>query len=344
MTPAVLWPAVVVLLSTAAAPPPKHSAAPILRLRRTIPLPGAEGWDGLTIDPVAQRLYVTRSTKVVVVDLKSEVVVGEVGDTPGVRAIALAPDLGRGFTSNGGADDVTIFDMEKLSVLGRVSVGKGPEAIVYDPFSRSVFAFNGETGDVTAIDAAQSKALGSVALGGKPGAAVSDGKGRLFVNVADKNEIVALDSSALAVTSRWPLAACEAPTGLALDRTRRRLFVGCRNRVMTVVDADSGKVIATLAIGRGPGAVAVDEARGLAFASTDDGTLTVVKEEKSGGLAVVENTLTRPGSGTLALDPRAHRIYVAACSFGPRPDATKEAPHPPAPIIPGTFTILVYAR
>jgi DNA-binding beta-propeller fold protein YncE len=279
-----------------------------------------------------------------VLDVESEKIVGEIPDTPGVRGVAVAPEARRGFTSNGDGDSVTIFDTEKLSVLGQVAVGKRPDAILYDPVSRSVFAFGAEGEDVTAIDAVRGEAAGSVALGGKPSAAASDGRGRLFVSLADKNELLALATAPLAVTSRWPLGACETPTGLAVDRTRRRVFVGCQNRILAVVDSDSGAVIATLAIGHGPGAMAVDEARGLAFAATNDGTLTVVREEKSGGLSVVENTVTRPGSGTLALDPRTHRIYVPTCRFGAPPEPTKEQPHPAAPPVPGTFTIFVYAH
>jgi len=344
MTSAVVLALVAALVSAGAPPPPRAAGAPVLRLRRTIPLPGNEGWDGLTMDSAGHRLYITRQSRVVVLDVESERIVGEIAGTPGVHGVALAAEFDRGFTSNGDADTVTVFDMKTLATTGTVAVGKGPEAIVYDSPSKRALAFAGEGQDVTAIDAAQGRALGSVALGGRPKAAVADGRGRLFVTLADKNELVALDPVALAVTARWPVSPCETPTGLAVDPRKRRLFVGCQNRLMAVVDADSGKVTATLPIGRGPAATAFDEARGLVFASTPDGALTVAKEDEAVGFVVVENTLTRPGSRTLALDPRSRRLYVPACRFGASPLPTKEQPHPPAPMVPGTLTILVFAR
>ena len=314
------------------------------RLHRTIALPGNERWDYLAVDPEARRLYVTRDERVVVLDLATEKVVGEVTGTPGVHGVALATELKRGFASNGRSDSVTIFDLERLTVLDQVPVGKQPDAILYDPFARRVFAFSGGSASATAILAADGSVAGTVDLGGRPEFGVSDGKGAVFVNIEDKNEVVAFDSRDLKVRSRWPLAPCETPTGLAMDRTKRRLFVGCRSQVMAVLDADSGKLLATLPIGKGVDGVAFDEAGGLAFASNGDGTLTVVGEDAPGHFVVKEAVTTLPGARTLALDPKAHRIYLATAQFGPAPPATPESPRAGRPMLPGTFVILVLGR
>jgi DNA-binding beta-propeller fold protein YncE len=314
------------------------------RLHRTVPLPGNEGWDTLTVDSEARRLYVTRGQRVVVLDLAREKVVGEIPGTAGVHGVALAKELKRGFASDGGSDTVTVFDMEKLTVLGQVPVGKGPDAILYDPFSRRVFVFGGESGSATAIEAADSKVAGSVELGGKPEFGVSDEKGTIYVNVEDTNEVVAFGSRDLAVRSRWPLAPCERPTGLAIDKAGGRLFVGCRSQLLAALDTGTGKVLATLPIGRGVDGVAFDDRRRLAFAATGDGALTVVREDTPGHFVVVENATTLPGARTLALDPRTHRIYLATAEFGRPPKPTPEDPRPRGPMVPGSFVILVVGK
>jgi DNA-binding beta-propeller fold protein YncE len=323
---------------------PKPKAPPEeYRLHRTIPLPGNEGWDYLTLDSEARRLYVTRGDRVVVLDLAREKVIGEIPGT-GVHGVALARELRRGFASAGGSDSVILFDLDKLTVLGQVSVGKGPDAILYDPFSRRVFVFGGESKSATAIEAADGKLAGTVDLAGKPEFGVSDGKGTIYVNIGDTNEVVAFGSRDLEVRSRWPLAPCERPTGLAIDRARGRLFVGCRSQRLAVLDTAGGKVLATLPIGRGVDGVAFDAMRGLAFASTGDGALTVVREDAPGHFVVVENATTLPGARTLALDPRTHRIYLPTAAFGPPPKATPEDPRPRGPMVPGSFVILVVGK
>jgi DNA-binding beta-propeller fold protein YncE len=226
-------------------------AASGYQLIKKIPLGGEGGWDYLTFDPSSGRLFIARATHVVVLDPASGKVVGDIPDTTGVHGIALAPELGRGFTSNGRAGTVTIFDLKTLSKLGHVNAGQNPDAIVYDPARKHVFAMNGRSHDSTAIEAATGKVAGTVALDGKPEFAVADGRGRVYVNLEDKSQILALDSQKLAVIARWPLAPCEGPSGLAMDTEHRRLFSGCSNKLMAVVDADSGKVITTLPIGKG---------------------------------------------------------------------------------------------
>ena len=316
-------------------------AAPGYRLLKTVPLGGEGGWDYLTLDAEARRLYVSRGSHVVVLDADSLAPVGEIPDTPGVHGVALAKELGRGFTSNGRAATATIFELATLRVLGQVKTGGNPDAILYDGVSHRVFTFNGASGDATAFDGATGGVAGTVALGGRPEFAVADGHGQVFVNLEDKAELLRLDAKDLAVRSRWPLAPCEEPTGLALDAEHRRLFVGCGNRLMAVVDADGGHVVATLPIGRGVDATAFDAARGLAFSSNGEGTLTVVREESPDRFRVAETVTTQPGARTMALDPKTHRIFLATARFGPPPPPSPDHPHPRGGILPGTFMILL---
>ncbi len=316
-------------------------AASGYHLLKKIPLGGEGGWDYLTFDPGSGRLFIAHATHVIVLDPASGKVVGEIPDTPGVHGIALAPELGKGFISNGRAGTVTIFDLKTLSTMGHVTAGQNPDAIVYDPASKRVFAMNGRSHDATAIDAATARVAGTIALDGKPEFAVADGRGRIYVNLEDKSQLLALDSQKLAVTARWPLAPCEEPTGLAIDTEHRRLFSGCSNKLMAVVDADSGKVITTLPIGSGVDATAFDPRLQYAYASNGEGTLTVIHEDAPDTFTVVDNVPTQRGARTMALNPSTHQVYLATAEFGPRPPATPEQPHPRPAILPNTFVVLV---
>ena len=307
-------------------------------------LGGEGGWDYLTADSDARRLYISRATHVIVLDADSGKTVGDIPDTPGVHGIALAPELGRGFTSNGREGTVSIFDIETLATSNKVKVGENPDAILYDPSTKRVFTFNGRSQDSTAIDAASGKVLGTIKLDGKPEFAASDAKGELFVNIEDKSELVAIDPNKLEVKAKWPLAPCTEPSGLAIDRKNRRLFVGCDNKMMAVVDADSGKVLATPAIGEGVDATGFDPATGLAFASCGEGVLTVVKEESPDKFSVAENVPTQPGARTIALDTKTHNVFVVTAKFGPPPAPTADNPHPRRSIVPDTFVVLVISK
>jgi outer membrane protein assembly factor BamB len=223
-------------------------------------------------------------------------------------------------------------------------VGENPDAILYDPATKRVFTFNGRSQDSTAIDAATGKVLGTIKLDGKPEFAASDAKGKIFVNIEDKSELTAIDPSKLEVTAKWPLAPCEEPSGLSIDRKNRRLFVGCGNKMMAVVDADSGKVLATPAIGDGVDATTFDAETGLAFASCGEGVLTVVKEESPDKFSVAENVPTQPGARTLALDAKTHNIFVVTAQFGPPPAATPDNPHPRRSVVPDSFVALVVGK
>jgi DNA-binding beta-propeller fold protein YncE len=312
---------------------------------RSIALGGEGGWDYLTVDPAAHRLYVSHATRVQVIDTETNAVVGEIPGTEGVHGIALAAELGRGFTSNGRAGTVTVFDLATLAVLDTVKVtGENPDAIAYEPTTRRVFTFNGRGSNATAIDAATAKVVGTLPLAGKPEFAVADGKGRMYVNIEDKGALVAFDAAALTVTATWSLAPCEEPSGLAIDREHRRLFAGCGNKLMAVVDGDSGKVLTTLPIGAGVDANAFDPATGFAFASNGEGTLTVVHEDAPEKFTLVGNLTTKRGARTMALDATTHRIYLATAQFGPPPSPTPERPRPRPSIVAGTFEVLVLER
>ncbi len=306
---------------------------------------GGDGfWDYLIADGSAGRVYVSHGTEVDVVDTKSGAVAGKLDGLKGVHGIALAPEFGRGFISNGQAGTVTIFDLKTLQKIGDdVPAGKNPDAIVYDPASKRVFAFNGRSSDATAIDAEKGTVAGTVQLEGKPEFAAADGAGHVYVNIEDKSMIFDIDSRKLAVEHRWPLAPCEEPSGMAMDAAHRRLFSGCGNQMMAITDADTGHVIATPAIGRGVDATAFDPGTGLVFNSCGEGVLTVIHEDAPGKFTLVENAKTQPGARTMALDTHTHHIYLSIAEFEPAP--------PPAPgqrprrkIVPGTFGLLEFAR
>ena len=319
-------------------------SAPGYHLVKTYKLGGEGGWDYLTLDPDARRLYISRATHVIVLDVDSGKTVGDITDTPGVHGIALAPGLGRGFTSNGREGTVSIFDLKTLKTLNKVKVGDNPDAILYDPATKRVFTFNGKSSDATAIDAEKGAVVGTVKLEGKPEFAVTDDKGGVFVNLEDKSQLLALDPDKMTVKSRWPLAPCEEPSGLAIDRKNRRLFAGCDNTVMAIVDADSGKVITTLPIGGGVDATAYDDETKLAFASCGEGVLTVVREESPDKFSAAENAKTEPRARTMALDPKTHQVYLVTAKFGPAPAPTADQPHPRPPVLPDSFVVLVMGK
>jgi YVTN family beta-propeller protein len=328
--------------ATSAAP---ATGASGYHLLKKIKLGGEGFWDYISFDSPTRRLFISRGTKVVVLDVDSEKVVGEIPDTPGVHGIALVPDRANGFTSNGQAGTVSIFDLKTLQVVGHAQADKNPDAIIYDPASKRVFAMNGRSGDVTAIDVANGSVAGTIAVGGKLEFAVSDGAGHIYVNVEDKSEEVQIDSQKLVVTARWPLAPCKEPSGLAIDVKHRRLFAGCDNKMMAVVDADSGKIVATPAIGDGVDANAFDPATGFAFASNgQSGTLTVVHEDSPDKFSVVEDVPTQHGARTMALDPKTHEVYLVTADFGPPPAPTATNPRPFPTLVPDSFVVLVFGR
>jgi len=306
-----------------------------------IPLEGDSGWDYLFADSVNGQLYVSHGTEVDVVDLASEKPAGKITGMKRIHGIAVANDLNRGYISDGGDDDVIIFDLKSHEVLQKVPAGKNPDGILYDPYSKRVFAFNGRSNDVTAIDAASGKGAGAIALDGKPEFPASDGKGNLYVNIEDKSEIVQIDPQTLKVKKTWSISPCEEPSGLAIDLEARRLFSVCSNNKMAVVNADSGQVITTVAIGNGPDAAAYDPGRKLVFSSNGEGNLTVVRQDGPDKYTVLATVPTERSARTMALNTKTHKIYLSAAQLGAAPEATPDNPHPRPKMVPGSFHVLV---
>ncbi len=322
----------------------KAGSARSYHLLTKFPLGGEGGWDYVTVDSGPGRLYVSRGTRVMVVDAASGNKIGEIADTAGVHGIALAPALRRGYTSNGRSNTVTIFDLNTLKAISQVKTGTNPDAIMFDDASRMVFAFNGRSQDTTVIDAASGTVAATIPLGGKPEFAVADGLGQVFVNIEDKNEITVIDSRSLKVTAHWPLAKCEEPSGLAIDRKNHRLFSGCSNKIMDIVDSTNGRVIDSLPIGQGVDATAFDPDLGFAFSSNGEGTITVIAEESPDKFSVAATIPTQRSARTMALDTATHKIYLPAASFGPMPAPDPAKPRQRPPILPDSFVVLVVGK
>lgn len=323
------------------APPPNPNYHVI---RRDV-LGGTGFWDYLKVDSQARRLYVSHSTHVLVLNADNYKKVGEIRNTQGVHCIDIAPRLGRGFVSDGEASAVTIFDRATLRTIAVVkTTGQGPDALVYDPASERVFTFNGRSGNSTVIDAKTGKVIGTIDLGGRPEFAVSDGHGMIYNNLEDKSEELAINTHTLKIESRWSLTPCEHPSGLAIDRENRRLFVGCHNQMMAILNADTGKVVATVPIGPGVDANRYDPGTHLAFSTNGgNGTLTVVREVTPDRFEVVQNAKTQRGARTMGLDLKTHRIFTVTASFGPMPPRERGQRFRRPRIIPGSFTLLVLA-
>lgn len=314
-------------------------------LNKTFKLGGDGGWDYLTVDVKARRVYISRGSHVMVVDADSGALIGDIPNTNGVHGIAIVPEMNRGFISDGRDNNAMIFDLTTLKVLGTAPTGRNPDAIIYDPVSKRVFTFNGASKDATAIDAKTGSVAGTIPLGGKPEAAVADEKGHIFVNIEDTSEIVQFDAGKLSIINRWKISPGEEPSGLAMDQKHRRLFSVCANKLMVVVNADNGKVITTLPIGAGTDGAGFDPESGFAFSSNGgDGTLTVTHEDTPEKFSVVDNVPTQRRARTMAFDARTHRVYTVSAEFGQPPAPTAEQPRPRAPMVPGSFTLLILSR
>ena len=309
------------------------------KILKEIKIGGEGGWDYLAIDSSARRLYVSHATHVVVVDPDSGKVVGDIPDTPGVHGIALAPALNRGFISNGRGNNVTIFDTKTMKTISQVATtGDNPDDITFEPKSGRVFTFNGRGNNATAIDAKTGMVVGTIAVGGKPEFAVSDDRGHVYANVEDTSEVIEVDAAKAAVTKRYSLAPCMDPSGLAIDVKKRRLFSVCSNRVMAISDPDTGKVIASPAIGAGSDGVVFDPSTGYAISSNGDGTLTIV-QEMGGKYGVVENVATARGARTIALDEKTHNVYLPlADALPPQPGQRRGG------FVPDSFKVIVVGK
>ena len=315
-------------------------------LERVIQIGGEGRWDYLAFDSYAQLLYIPRTNHTQVVAVDTGKTIADIKNTAGVHGVVLVPHRHRGFTSNGEDGSTTIFDSETQDVLARIHTAKGADCIIYDPSSKKVLTFSGKEQSMIPIDAnvnvRSGKADRPVALGGKPEFAVADGEGHVFVNIEDKNEVVAIDTREMRVTAHWSLEKGQEPTGMSMDPATHRLFIGCHNQLLVVMNSDNGDIVTTFPIGTGVDATAFD--RGYVLASCGDGTLTVVKEEDPNRFRLIQNLQTAPGARTMTFDPVLHKIYLVTADMGPAPPATAEHPHPRPTPLPGTFKILVLAR
>jgi DNA-binding beta-propeller fold protein YncE len=314
---------------------------------RTFDVGGEGGWDLLAVDSGSHRLFVSRGTRVMVIDTESGKVVGEVGDTAGVHGVALAPGLNKGFTSNGRAGTVTVFDLTTLKTLQTVKAGQNPDAILFEPVTKTVLAFNGRGKDATVINAQDGVVAGTVAIGGKPELAVADGAGKVYVNSEDTSEVVCIDPKAMKVEKRFPLAPGAEPSGLAIDPTHKRLFAACSNEKLVVLDLETGKVLATPSIGKGVDGAEYDAAGGLVLTSNGEGTLSVIST-KDDKFDVVQTLPTAARAKTLAIDPKTSRVYVPSAEFeapkeNPK-DASGNASRQRPAMKAGSFKIIVVGR
>ncbi len=300
------------------------------------------GWDYLIVDEPTQRLFVSHGMVTQVVDVKNGTLLSTIADTKGVHGIAIANDINKGFISNGKDTSVTIFNLKTLGVITKTKItGLNPDAILYDEFSHRIFVFNGKTANATVIDANTNKVIETIKLEGKPEFSVTDGKGKIYVNIEDKNSITLINSTTLKVEKNWSIAPGEEPTGLALDTKNHRLFAVCGNKLMIVVNAENGKIITTVPIGDGCDGVAFDETTQLIFASNGEGTMTVIKQETENKYNAIQTVSTQKGARTITLNKTNHQLYLPAAEYGETPTATKENPYPRPSIKPNSFVILV---
>jgi YVTN family beta-propeller protein len=303
---------------------------------------GEGGWDYITADAPAHRLYITHAARVEVIDSGSGKPIGAVTGLQGTHGVALDPAGKYGYISDGRANAVVVFDRKTLKIVTSIPAGTNPDGILYEPVTKTIWAFNGRSNNATVIDTKTQKAVATIPLPGRPEFPVADGKGNVYDNIEDKGEIVRLDAATKKVNAEWPLG-CESPSGLAIDLAAHHLFSVCDGKKMAVVDANTGKVLATPEIGDGPDAAAFDPKNKLAFSSNGDGTLTVIDAAKS-SFPVIQNLTTQKGARTMTFDSTNGRTYLPTAQFGPRPAATAETPHPRPAIVPDTFTVLVVGR
>ncbi len=313
------------------------------KLLREIPIGGEGGWDILSIDSSAHRLYLSHATKVVVVDLEKNAIAGEIADTPGVHAFLAVPELNRGFSSNGKEAKASVIDLKTLETISKIETGEGPDAMAYDAKRGELYVFNHKGDSATVIEAKSTRVVATIALGGSPEfGAADEAAGRVYVNLEDKSEVAVIDTAKHEVIARWPLAPGEEPTGLAFDAVHHRLFSACNNKLMTMLDTATGKVVGTTPIGERVDGCVFDAGTQLAFASGGDGTVTIAKEETPEKLSAVQTLPTEKGARTIALDPATHRIYLPSAQFQPAPAPSPGASPGRPTIVPNSMKLLVY--
>ncbi len=314
------------------------------KVLKRVPVPGDMGWDCLTLDSQARKLYLSHDTEVVVLDADSLKVIGQIRGLHHCHGIALAPQFNRGFITSGEDGLVAVFDLKTLKVVRKVPAQKGADGILFDPATRQVFSFNGEPGNATVIGARSLKVFKTLDLGGKPESAAANGKGQVFDCIEDKDEVAVIDSKGLKVAQRWPTAPGKSPAGMAIDPVNHRLFIGCHNELMVIMDSTNGKVIKTLPIGKRIDATAYDQDRGVVYNSCGDGTLSVVHAETPDRYWVVENAKTELGARTMAVDLKTGHVVLATAETLPPPTPTADNPKPRPRILPDTFHLLVVGQ
>ncbi|HLJ48350.1 MAG TPA: YncE family protein [Bryobacteraceae bacterium] len=318
-------------------------AAEGFKVINKIKIGGTGGWDYVAVDPDANRVYASHGTLVEVVDLKSGKVVGQITQLHGVHGVAVAPEFGKGFITNGQSNSVTIFDLKTLAKVGEPQTGQNPDSVCFEPKTKHIFTFNGRSNDSTAIDPSTNEVIKSFPLGGKPEECAVDGTGKIYVNLEDSSEILEIDAAKTTVLRHVSLSPCESPSGLAIDVKNKKLFSACDNKVMAVTDIPTLKVIATPAIGPGTDGAGFDSGLGLAFSSNGgDGTLSIVKQV-NGKYETVDNVTTERGARTMTVDSKNHRVYLLAAEYGPAPEASGGKKGRP-PILPDSFHILVVGK
>jgi len=304
-----------------------------------------EYFDYITVDSSARRVYLSHGTEVKVLDADKGTLVGNITGLKQVHGITLAEEFGRGFISDGAQGKVIVFDLKSLKVTGEVKAENDADCVIYDPATKRVFSMNGDSHNSTVIDASSGDVVGTIALGGAPEFAVADGKGNVYVNLEDKNEVVAIDSRTRTIRSRWPVAPAGGPTAMAMDAQHRRLFSAGRDpQMLVVMDADNGRVVQSLPISAGVDAAAFDSATSLLFVSTREGMIHIFHQDSPDKLSEVETLKTEYGAKTMGLDTKTHRVFVDTADFGPAAAPTAQQPHPRRAAIPGTFHVLVYGR
>jgi len=301
-------------------------------------LGGDGGWDYLTYEDGANRLFITRGNRVMVVDAKTLKLATEITGLSGVHGVAVVPELGKGFITSGGDNMLVVFDLKSLQVSEKVKVGERPDAILYDASWKRIYTFNAKSQDATVVDVKTNKLLGTVPLGGKPEAAVADGKGNIFVNIEDRSEIARIDAAKLQVAERYPMAGCEDPSALGFDPVHHRLFAGCASKVMAVVDPDAGRMVTTVDIGAGvDGGVFDEKTQQVLMSCGGDGVLTVIHEDSPDKYSVLQNVATAKGARTMTMDHASDTIYTVTAQFDPTPPPPGQRRR----ILPDTFELLV---
>jgi DNA-binding beta-propeller fold protein YncE len=315
---------------------------PGFKVTKKYPVPGDGGFDYIVFDSSSNRLYVSHGTEVSVLDADSGKVLGKIEDTPGVHGIAVVPNLHRGFVTNGGNATVSVFDTDTFKTIKKISVPEDPDFVFYDSQTNRVFVCHGDAAAMTAIDPEQAAVIGKIDLGGGAEAAVVNGKGTGFVNLEEAAEVLSFDPQALTVKQKWPITGCKTPTGLAIDASNSRLFIGCRSKVLAVMDANSGQVITTLPIGERVDAVAFDADNKLIFASNGGGTVSVIRQKSANEYESVDDIETQKSAKTMAFDPKSKRLFLSVAEMQPAPIVNgQRARMKPKP---GTFTVLVVER